>query len=156
MTHSKILLNDGSSAILLNDGTSFLILNAEGDVHVSGVDIQGTHPVADLRGIAQVKKKKRIQPVLQAVGQISRFSIFSGSARLFRKNKLSAESKISKVIESRMMGRIWRPTKLWMESMVFSNNKIKLPISDVEKEMKEHLRRIKLRKKLKEFRKEFD
>ena len=30
MTHSRILLNDGTSAVLLNDGISFALLNAEG------------------------------------------------------------------------------------------------------------------------------
>jgi len=30
MVHSKILLNDGTSAVLLNDGTSYAILNEEG------------------------------------------------------------------------------------------------------------------------------
>ena len=33
MTHSKILLNDGSSAVLLNDGSSFVILNTAGEEH---------------------------------------------------------------------------------------------------------------------------
>jgi len=42
MTHSKVLLNDGSSGILLNDGSSFLVLNAEGPTH-GGVTIQSIH-----------------------------------------------------------------------------------------------------------------
>lgn len=34
MTHSRLLLNDGTSYLLLNDGTSFLLLNQVGDAHV--------------------------------------------------------------------------------------------------------------------------
>ena len=55
-----------------------------------------------------------------------------------------------------MVGRVLKSYKLWMESMVFSNNKIKLPISDVEKQLNENLKRAKLKKMMKEFKKEFD
>jgi len=41
MTHSVVLLNDGTSVVLLNNGNQVL-LNAEGITH--GVDIVGTHP----------------------------------------------------------------------------------------------------------------
>jgi len=152
MAHENLLLNNGDN-VLLNDGLSLVLLNG---TEVTGIHIGGEHAVADLRGIAQKKKPKLISPALRAVGKISKINIFSGSGRLFRKKKLTAESRITKIIESNMVGRVWKSYKLWMESMVFSNNKIKLPISDVEKQLKENLKRAKLRKLMKEFKKEFD
>jgi len=151
MAHENILLNDGSD-LLLNDGSSVVLLNLE----TAGIHIAGVHPVADLRGITLKKKRRQAQTVMEAVGQISRLIPFTGHARLFRKNKLNMESKISRTQESRMGGKIWRSDKLWMESTVFTGEKIKLPISDVEKEMKENMKKAKLKKMMKEFRKEFE
>ena len=150
MAHENVLLNDGSD-LLLNDGSSVVLLNLE----TEGIHIAGIHPVQDLRGIARRKKRRSIQTVMEAVGQISRVISFNGTARLFRKNTLHSESKITRTIESRMVGKIWKPNRLWMESMVFSNDRVKLPISDIEKEMKENLKKAKLKKMMKEYRKDF-
>ena len=150
MAHENVLLNDGSD-LLLNDGSSVVLLNLE----TAGIHIAGIHPVQDLRGIARRKKRRSITTVMEAVGQISRVISFNGTARLFRKNTLHSESKITKMYESKMVGKIWRPNTLWMESTVFGE-RIKLPISDIEKEMKENLKKAKLKKMMKEYREEFD
>lgn len=41
MTHSIVLLNDGTSGVLLNDGTSYVLLNAEGPEHVAVGSLSG-------------------------------------------------------------------------------------------------------------------
>lgn len=151
MAHENILLNDGSD-LLLNDGSSVVLLNLE----TAGIHIAGIHPVADLRGITKKKKRRSVQTVIEAVGQISKVISFNGTAKLFKKHTLHSESKISRTTESVMIGRIWRPNTLWMESMVFSNDRIKLPISDIEKEMEEKMKKAKLKKMMKEYRKEFE
>ena len=149
MAHENVLLNDGSD-LLLNDGSSVVLLNLE----TAGIHIAGIHPVQDLRGIARRKKRRSITTVMEAVGQISRVISFNGKARLFRKHTLQLESKISRTVESRMAGKIWKPNTLWMESTVFGK-KIKLPISDIEKEMKEKMKKSRLNKMMKEYRKDF-
>ena len=151
MAHENVLLNDGSD-LLLNDGSSLVLLNLES----AGIHIAGKHSVADLRGITQRKKRRRRATVMEAVGQISKIIPLIGSARLFRKNQLSAESKITRTMESGMVGRIWKPNRLWMESTVFTGEKVKLPISDIEKEMREKMKKSKLKKMMKEFRREFE
>ena len=61
MAHSKILLNDGSSAVLLNDGTSYALLNASGDAHVAdGLTLEGTHAT---QAIYSVPRVERLIPV---------------------------------------------------------------------------------------------
>ena len=151
LENAEVLLNDGVSMVLLNDGVSFLQLN-QLDI---GIEIRNVHAVADLRGITLKKKRRRTQTVMEALGQISRVIPLIGSARLFRKNQLSATSKITKTIEFRMVGKLWRHNKLWMESTLFSSKGIKVPISDIEKEMREKMKKGKLRKMMKEFRREF-
>lgn len=150
MAHENVLLNNGDDLLLNNNG--LVLLNLE----TAGIHIAGEHPVADLRGLVQRRKKKRTQTVMEAVGQISRVISFSGAGRLFKKNKLNAESQITKTFESRMDGKIWKPNKLWMESTVFTDEKVKLPISDIEREMIEKMKKAKLKKMMKEFREEFD
>ncbi len=147
----SVLLNNGDF-VLLNDGISHVLLNT----HVApiGVDIQGIHPVADLRGITKKKKRRSVQIVMEAVGQISKIISFTGKARLFKQNTLHSSSQISRTIESRMVGKIWKPNTLWMESTVFGD-RIKLPISDIEKEMKEKMKKSKLKRMMKEYRKDF-
>ena len=54
MTHSFVLLNDGSQ-VLLNDGSSKLLLNASGPTH--GVETVGTHAVQ------KIYPKKRLREV---------------------------------------------------------------------------------------------
>ena len=150
MAHENVLLNDGFD-LLLNDGSSVVLLNLES----AGIHIAGKHSIADLRGITKRKKRRRMVTVMEAVGQISKITSFSGVGKLFKKNRLNVESQITKTHESKMIGKIWRPNKLWMESTVFDGERVKLPISDIEKEMREKLKKAKLKKMMKEFRKDF-
>ncbi len=151
MVHENVLLNNGDD-ILLNNG-GLVLLNIE----TPGIQIAGqNHSLADLRGIGRRKKRRRRHTAIEAVGQISRIISFTANAKLFRKIQLRIESKISRGVECRMVGKIWKPNQLWMESTVFSNKGIKLPISDIEKMMKEKMKKAKLKKMMKEYRKEFE
>ena len=62
MVHSRILLNDGSSAILLNDGTSFLLLNTEGPAHVAAVTKKSISHVTLDAGVDLKRAEERRKP----------------------------------------------------------------------------------------------
>ena len=66
MASDKLLLNDGTSNLLLNDGTSVLLLNSV--TGEGGIEISGTHPVADLRGLGLGRKRQPRKTSLRVSG----------------------------------------------------------------------------------------
>ena len=151
MTDS-ILLNDGTSFLLLNDGTSKLLLNAHVAPSVGGVDIVGTHAVADLRGIgAGRRKKKRIRAIgIIMDGRISRLIVIPSTSKIFQKVILELKSKIAKIINPRVEGKLWKSnhyeTKARIDKTTSLDIRGKLPFSVYEKYLKKKLKESRLRK----------
>jgi len=77
MPHSRILLNDGTSAVLLNDGISFALLNEVGPAHVAGIELIGTQAISDLRGFGSGRRPKRKSRQVSVVvnGQVRRMFV---------------------------------------------------------------------------------
>jgi len=120
MADCFILLNSGDK-ILLNDGVSALLKNSCDEVVVSGVTIEGTHATADLRGMGEGKKKKRVLVyTLEAYGQVSRQHQLTATAKTQRIVESTAIGKISKVTEAIATAKTVRVNSLLAEARVYS------------------------------------
>jgi len=121
MPHSKILLNDGSSAVLLNDGISFAILNVES----TGVGLHGNFDrVVDFRDFRAPAKRFaiciidiscRIQiyvtPLVES--KIRRSESTPFISRIRRKSAVEGISKIYHDSLHEVYGRITHSMKLY-------------------------------------------
>ena len=119
MTHSNLLLNDGTSLLLLNNGTDTLLLNAEGDPHVDGVNLVGDHSkIFDFRDFRAPAKRFatciigisckiqiRITPLVESKirrsdrmplnSTIQRESIFGGESKIYHNSLHESKGKIT-------------------------------------------------------------
>jgi len=86
MVHSRVLLNDGSSAVLLNDGTSFVLLNEEGPVHLApSGGSGGTSKSVGARSLADQQIGERLhRPTLAAITSKLRVTATSESKSQLR------------------------------------------------------------------------
>jgi len=119
MVDCFILLNSGDK-ILLNDGVSALLKNSCEEVVVKGVQLEGTHAVADLRGIGLDKKKDRVLVyTLEAYAQVSKIRTFRGAARILSITESVAKARLYKNREFVSKAQIIRNDSFIAESMIF-------------------------------------
>lgn len=150
MTHSVVLLNDGTSQVLLNDGTSLLLLNAEGVGH--GVDIQGIHPIVDLRGFGAGRKPKRKsrQICIMVNGKISCIFPMPTKGKLFRQVETKFQSQISRIFNSKTLGKLWKSKHFETRFRLDKKTRIKI-FGERQAKIFEKLKESKLKKMKKLF-----
>ena len=160
MTHSRILLNDGTSAVLLNDGTSFVLLNAEGPPDAAGITLEGNHGrFVDFRDFKA--EKEEILITIKVIGAIrltsgviaesiiKRIETFGTKCRIEAESTVIGLSKIYRNILHEVKGRTTREAKIFEvtgfnKSQHLSNHhKILLNEHDNKKERTQKVSEIK-------------
>ena len=125
MTHSNLLLNDGTSLLLLNNGVDNLLLNAEGPAHEDGVVLVGDHSkVFDFRDFRRPAKRFAtciigisckiqiyITPLVES--KIKRSDSMPLHSTILRESTFNSESKLYHTSLHESKGKITHDVKLY-------------------------------------------
>lgn len=121
----SVLLNNGDF-VLLNDGSSQVLLNTH--VAPTGIRIQGTHPIVDLRGFGAGRKPKRKsrQICIMVNGKISCVFLMPTKGKLFRQVETKFQSQTSRALNLKTLGKLWKSKHFETKFRIDKKTRIKI------------------------------
>ena len=121
------ILQTGTTTSIVSSGTTTAIV-ITGAAATNGVQIEGTHAVADLRGISQPARKKRTLTFgIEFTGQISNIRRIQAHGQIQTESSITAESKIMTESEFETKFKMLRDHPLDAEGAYHSRTEAILP-----------------------------
>jgi hypothetical protein len=144
------LLINATDKLLIN-GTDCLLINT-GVVPTTGVDIQGQHATADLRGIGTGRKRKRtLTFVLEVTGKISTIRRLPTQAKVQTVSEIKTKGRLLGESILKMTSRMMQKASVYAEGQFHSKTEANLGL--YKKNLQENKKLLKLKRLIRQYHK---